>query len=541
MPKFINLKFIIFFLILLFNHDSFCQKKDFNGIHVIRPIKCFIENEAKTLKPVDRKYGPAEFGEVFYSYEDVDGKSESKCGITSKSGEFLLPKIFSSINIWHSNPELAFVKGTNYAIFNLKNKKWILSCDNIFDSAHDSNYFVIEKCQEAYLLNKDCKIVFHKSNYTISDIICSESIIVRNKLTGLYGVYDVKKNTFLIKDNFKHIKKPYKFNALIAIDKNRFEYLYNINGERINEEKYLQHSHSHGTDICIFQTIKGENKIMNSEGKEVAKKLEDSLLTTAFKYFTRIEIFKDELIFKKKINVNHKTYFIVTDFNGKYALLNENKENLLPYEYDFIEQTGEKIISSKNDDSKLFEINDDNIHIIKNVKKARIFNSVFGYLISYDNWFETIKNESRKFLPYPIKAAKRVWDRSAIETFFFQDTMGKWSVYYDDDRSKEKYDNITTVNEVQDNSMLPIRYINICKNGLWGLCDLKGNEVVKPMFDEIIRTDSDYLVVKIKNKYGIFNVDTKRYIFDPTYDFIMFLSPYKYYAEKNEEQFYLQF
>ncbi|MBK9744258.1 MAG: WG repeat-containing protein [Saprospiraceae bacterium] len=201
------------------------------------------------------------------------------------------------------------------------------------------------------------------------------------------------------------------------------------------------------------------------------------------------------------------------NLNGKYSIIDENNENIISFDYDFIDMRNGKFISNKNGEFELFEITDGKILSLEKTKNARIITSDLNFLLAKNDLFETIKNESKVFLPYPIKAVKRVlWDKSFKETYLIQDAKGKWSVFYEDNRSKEEYDDVSIFNELQDNSMLPIRYINISKNGLWGLIDLKGNEVVKPIFEEIIRTDFDYLVVKNKNKYGIFNVKTKQYI-----------------------------
>lgn len=531
----------LIFLLLCLTNGSYAQIKKFNEIKFIKPFIYSLDEKATKIQPVDRKNKMTEFGQVVSFYENIDRLSLTKCGIISKSGQFILPKIFRNIDIWNINPELAFVHGTNYAIYNLKDKKWIDSYDNIqFNLSRNLAYFTVSKNNEDYVLNKDCKIVFHKPGYEIYEIVNNELIILKNKMTSLFGVYDLKKNKFVIEDKF-FFDKPYKFNAFI-VKENRLYYLYTFNGEKVNNIKYIKYKHEHGTDIGIFQEVDGDIKILNSSGNEIEKGIQDSLLNTSFKYFQAKTIKSDEYSYDQEFRVNRKSYFIVMNLNGKYSIIDENNENIISFDYDFIDMRNGKFISNKNGEFELFEIIDGKILSLEKTKNARIITSDLNFLLAKNDLFETIKNESKVFLPYPIKAVKRVlWDKSFKETYLIQDAKGKWSVFYEDNRSKEEYDDVSIFNELQDNSMLPIRYINISKNGLWGLIDLKGNEVVKPIFEEIIRTDFDYLVVKNKNKYGIFNVKTKQYIFEPTYDFIMFISPYKYYAEKDGEQFYLTF
>lgn len=529
------------FLLLCQANESSAQIKNYHRLKFIEPIIYSLEEKATQIQPGDRKYKNSEFGQVVTSYEDIDGKSIYKSGVISKTGKFILPKIFISIVIWKSNPDLAFVHSSNHAIYNLKTKKWIDSYDNISYSYLDLDFFIVTKQNEDYLLNKECKRVFHKPGYYISEILNNDLILVKNKMTLLYGIYDFKKNKFIIDDKFYNIDKPYKFNAFIAKD-NHLYYLFRLDGERLNKDKYLKYMYAHDTDICIFQDIKGGTKIINSAGKEIEKTIQDSLLATAFKYFESTPKRTGEFLYRQEFRVNRKSYFIVMNLDGKYSIIDENNKNIMAFDYDFIEMRNGKFISNKNNDFELFELIDGKTLRILKTKNARIFDSSFNFLIAKNNLFHTIKDESKVFVPYPIKEGKRImWEKNFKETYFVQDTMGKWSSYFENVRGVDKYDVVTTFNEAQDYSMIPIRYINICKNGLWGLCDLRGNEVVKPIFEEIIRTDFDYLVVKNKNKHGIYNVNTKQYIFEPTYDFIMFISPYKYYALKDGEQFYLTF
>lgn len=528
-------------LILCQANESSAQLRIYNGIKFIEPIIYSLEEKAIQIQPGDRKYKMSEFGQVVSFYEGIDPLSLSKYGIISKSGQFTLPKIFRYIDIWDGNSEIAFVHGSNHAIYNLKTKKWIDSYDNISYSYLNLDFFIVTKQNEDYLLNKECKKVFHKPGYFISEILNNDLILVKNKATLLYGVFDFKKNKFIIDDKFYSITKPYKFNAFITKD-NRLYYLFRLNGERLNKDKYLKYMYAHDTDICIFQDINGGTKIINSAGNDIEKSIQDSLLNTSFKYFQAKTIKSDKYPYAQEFRVNRKSYFIVMNFDGKYSIIDENNVNILPFDNDFIEMRNGKFISNKNNDFELFEIVDGKILSILKTKNARIFDSSFNFLIAKNNLFYTIKDESKVFVPYPIKAGKRVmWEKNFKTTYFVQDTMGKWSSYFENVRGVDNYDAVTTFNEAQDYSMNPIRYINICKNGSWGLCDLKGNEVVKPMFEEIIRTDFGYLVVKNKYKYGIYNVNTKQYIFEPIYDFIMLISPNKYYAEKDGAQFYLTF
>ena len=128
------------------------------------------------------------------------------------------------------------------------------------------------------------------------------------------------------------------------------------------------------------------------------------------------------------------------NLNGKYSNIDENKENIMSFDYDFIYMRNGKFISNKNGEFELFEIIDGKILSLEKTKNARIITSDLNFLLAKNDLFETIKNESKVFLPYPIKAVKRVlWDKSLKETYLIQDAKGKWSVFYEDNRSKEEY------------------------------------------------------------------------------------------------------
>ncbi len=543
------MRLLINFLILICFLDLSAQKNDYSGFKFIRPFKCFIEGKAKQIDATAFKYEMTEFGQVICSSDYIENNLVKKCGIISSSGEFILPKIFNSISILDT---LAFVNlNSSHSVYNLKSKKWLKSFDRITFSDYNSNYFIVSKNDEYFLLDKKCNEVFHKSGYELYTLINDDLIIVKNQMTQLYGVYNIKNKKLIIDDKFTSIKMPFMFNAFIVSD-HRLNYIYNLYGQQVTKDKYIDYHHYHRTDICAFQTLKNEIKIIKSNGKEIDKKLQDSLLSTVFKYFKGKNIEGKKNLFENRFSTeSRKHFYIAMNSDGKYGIYNSHYNTVLPFEYDYIEYSGNKIYVNKGEQFELFEITKDTFQSIRSLKEGRIFSNVCGTFISSNGLFDAIGNKLS--IPYPIKNIKRIlYDKSLKETYVIQDRTGKWSFYLQNQQSNFiKYDKITSYNEVQANNFQPLLYLNVCKNDIWGLCDLKGNEIVNPMFDDIIRTDDVYLIVKKGKKYGIYTVQSntlssedvksKSYIFPPEYDFIMFVSPYKYYAEKDGEQFYLTF
>ncbi len=529
------------FLLCLANLTS-AQKENYNGIKFIKPSKCSIEAKATQIEPSDFKHEMTEFGQVIFSDNYIDDKSVRKCGFISKTGGFILPKIFNSINIWDKTPNLAFVKlNPTYSIYDIQRQKWLRSFDQISIPAQDLNYFIVSKNEDYFLLDKECNEVLHKSGYELTTLVTNDLIIVKNKMTKLYGVFSLEKKKFIIDDKFTLINKPDKFDAFI-VSNHKLKLLYDFIGNQMTKEKYLEYSHLHNTDICALQTLNNEIIILNSNGKVIDSKLQDSLFKTAFKSFKGQNIEGKKYYSEKRFSTEgKKQFYIAMNSNGKYGILNSHKKDIVPFEYDYIEARSNIVILNKDEQFELLDITKDTIQSNRKLNNERIFESVCGLFMTNGELYEPIGR--KLMLPDPIKYMKRILhDNSLKESYIVQDKTGKWSMYSPNNKiTTVKYDKITSYSEAQANDFQPLMYVNYCANGLWGLCDLKGNEIIKPMFEEIIRTDFDYLVVKSKNKHGIYNVKTKQYIFEPTYDFIMFVSPYKYYAEKDGEQLYLTF
>lgn len=531
------------FLLLCLSNDSSAQTDNYNGIKFIKPSKCSLEAKDTQILPGDFRHEMTEFGQVICSDDYIDGKSVRKCGIISKSGEFILPKIFKSISIWIGESNIAFVElNGSHAIYDLNKRKMIDTYDRIIFPDYVSTYFIAMKSEEYCLLDKNCNKVLNLPDFEMYSIVKNDLIIVKNKMTKLFGVYNPRLKKFIIEDKFTRIELPFMFNGFIVTDQ-RKKYLYDLEGNRVLKELFLDFQHYHATNIFVIQTILDEHKVIFSTGIEVDKLLKDSLLNTVFKNFRGKNISGKTYLFQNNFfSPNNDEYYIAMNLEGMYGVINSSKEVVIPFKYDYIDiSRTNKIYGNFGKNCELFEINGKEIKSILKVKNARIFENICGFFISKDGLYESL--DPNLELSKPIKGIKRFLQGKFLNTIFvIQDKLDKWSFHSSSkDFKLYKYDKISAYNEVTSNDFLPLNFVSVSLNGLWGLCDLRGNEVVKPMFEEIIRTDFDYLVVKNKDKYGIYNVNTKQYIYEPTYDFIMFVAPYKYYAEKDGEQFYLTF
>jgi hypothetical protein len=288
----------------------------------------------------------------------------------------------------------------------------------------------------------------------------------------------------------------------------------------------------------------------------VHKLLKDSLLNTVFKNFRGKNISGKTYLFENKFfTANKDEYYVAMNLEGMYGVINSSKEVVIPFKYDYIDiSRTNKLYGNFGINCELFEINEKEIKSILKVKNARIFENICGFFISKEGLYESL--DPKLELSNPIKGIKRFLQGKLLNTILvIQDKLDKWSFHSrGNDVKLYKYDKISAYNEVTSNDFQPLKFVSVNLNGLWGLCDLKGIEVVSPMFDDIIRTDYVYILVKKDDKFGVYttfssnalgsdidSIKSKSYIFSPTYDFIMFVSPYKYYAEKDGEQFYLTF
>ncbi len=136
------------FLLLWQANESYAQKENYNGIKFIKPSKCSIEAKATQIQPGDFRHEMTKFGQVICSDDYIDGKSVRKCGIISKSGEFILPKIFKSISILKGESNIAFVElNASHAIYDLNIRKIIDTYDRIIFPDDVSTYFIAMKSE----------------------------------------------------------------------------------------------------------------------------------------------------------------------------------------------------------------------------------------------------------------------------------------------------------------------------------------------------------------------------------------------------------
>lgn len=544
------------FLLLWQANESYAQKENYNGIKFIKPSKCSIEAKATQIQPGDFRHEMTKFGQVICSDDYIDGKSVRKCGIISKSGEFILPKIFKSISILKGESNIAFVElNASHAIYDLNIRKIIDTYDRIIFPDDVSTYFIAMKSEEYFLLDKNCNKVLNLPDFEMYSIVKNDLIIVKNKMTKLFGVYNPRLKKMIIEDKFTRIELPFMFNGLIVTDQ-RKKYLFDLEGKRVLNELFLDFQHYHATNICVIQTLSDEQNVIFSSGREVGRELKDSLLSTVFKNFRGKNITGKSYLFENKFfSANKDEYYVAMNLEGMYGVINSSKKVVIPFKYDYIDiSRTNKLYGNFGKNCELFEIDGKEIKSILKVDNGRIFENICGFFISKDGLYESL--DPKLELSKPIKGIKRFLHGKLLNTIFvIQDKFDKWSFHSSGkDFKLHKYDNISAYNDVTSNDFLPLNFVSVSLNGLWGLCDLKGIEVVSPIFDDIIRTDNMYILVKKDEKFGIYTIyssnafgrdndgiKSKSYIFAPTYDFVMFVSPYKYYAEKDGEQFYLTF
>lgn len=354
-------------------------------------------------------------------------------------------------NLWYEKNVLKVKKGEKYGLIDLDGKEVVpVEYDEISTISEIENSFKVKINGKYGIVDGDGKTVI-QAQYADIDVLGKDNksgFIVKND-EGKYGIVDYS-NTQILEAKYDSIEKIY------------------------------------GNDMYVV-TVSGKQKVVNKSG--------DDVLTTGFDSIKQILANQENaVIFAKSnkcgvMNTNGevlidaqydsleetKIGMFIASKDGKYGIINNKKEEKLPFEYTsltFSEKADLYVAEDSNFNDKILNSN-------LEVKATGILlelNENKGYLklrINDDYKYYNFKFEEKQ--EADIFSTRTLFLSKKDGKYGFVDKNGKVVVDYIYDDAMEQND---------------YGYAAVKKDGKWGSIDSKGNIVQEPTYNL-----DDYLLI----------------------------------------------
>lgn len=416
-------------------------------------------------------------------------KSDNKYGLIDFSGNKITDAIYDSIEGFNYREGILLVKKSDkYGIINIKGASIIkpkydeILCDEYYttDSKYDkSGYIVGTKTDKGMRYGyidgiKRKQILKNEYNdiYRITDKIDDNNIYLVAFKDGKAGVYQNKKK--IINNEYEDILYDAN-NDLLTLQKTSKQGVSKFDGTTIIPieydniffaGEYINAQKGDKIDIYNFDGTKENSEYISR--KSVADKKYEIVSTSDDKY----KIINNEN--NNVIDDNYqyvqylfKNYFSVTKDN-KYGIIDSDGNTILDFKYNIVQLLENSNVIQIIDDKSNIELLDENLKSIIKIKDANIY--------TYDNYFKVYSDDN---VQYFDKSGKKL-------------------------ESKDVFPN---------NKLFAYKERN-----KWGFKDKDGNIVVKPIYDMVTEfNEYGYAGIKSKNKWGSIN-ENGDVIKEPTYE-----------------------
>lgn len=527
-------KVTILILLLCSIHVTFGQKKKKKkekNAEVTDEIVLDVEVSESSTYSIDRgSKKPISNDNIGYvtineEYDFFYDKTETnyykkKYGIVSKDGEVLLPAIFKNYSKI-SNGNIKLSLGSKSGLYNVNEKKWNL---------------------ELHL--QDLK----KVNYNTD--------IYQAKLNGVWGLLDESGN-MISKFQWKTIKTISGLNnyLITAIESNGTT-LYGIYS--ILEKKiiipYIYTSINQINNQNYFKVEKnGRFNIINIDNEPLLTKWYDKLITPSSgrNYYivsinSKMGVInsKEEVIVPiSYLEIGSTPYsdgsYLAKNSDGKYGFMRIDGTVTLPFQYDNLKKVNQKsVFSVKGQKCGLVQVNSgipteiltcDYDNVIQNTSDYSIIverEGLFGIIDQYGDLITEVKYNSLE----QIKTGNAFIYKGIIgEDYYLIDQQGQFI-------GDQSYKEIDVIPDYEKSSsyQLSFSYFKAKTSDKYMVIDKIGKVISKEQFDDIAFEFKNFMVVKLNQKYAIYNLLNSQMMTDFDYDQIAY-DDKKFYAFKNNE------
>ncbi len=446
-----------------------------------------------------------------YEKNIVQYQENGKWGIASLEGKKITDAIYDSVEsmpykegnlLVSQNEKCGVINNKGYTILPIKYD--IINSDNYYSKKNEylkSGYIAGVKTEEGYRYGyynakgKEILKTEYNDIYRIVDIDDDKNAYLIAMKDGRYGA--LKNGKEIINYDYQDIEYN-SLNKLFVVTKGSKMGVINQKGKTILDNSYSDIQFS-GIYITAKKDEAGEYEIYKPDGEKIPNNNWTTMIPT--------------------LNEN---YFIVSDSNFLYGVIDKNNNQIIPNSYTYISylendnfavcnQNGKYGIINKEGKSTI-EINYDSIQKINNTQIIQVVNGENTYF--YNNNFERILETKEPVIQVEEKMIKVY---SNLDMFYIN-TEGKLltnkEVYPENNLYTAKKDGKYGFVDKNGNIALDYQYefatelnqsgfAGIKKDGKWGVINKEGKIILEPIYVlDDIAPDFIGTYYKVNSNYG---------------------------------------
>lgn len=482
-----------------------CQKED-NAI-ILNSNAQQIFSEYEEVDAIDLN---GIVSDVPYEKEVLKYKQSGKYGIISYEGKKVTKPIYEEIQgLTNKEGEMLVKKDGKYGVINCKGKVIIkskydsISGDGFYtknDKYKYSGYIVNIKTEDGYrygYINNKLKKILDEEYSEIYRIMENDDIENTYIITTKKGMTGVTKNNNQLIDSIYQDIEFEKNNKVFIVKRNSKYGVLDINGNTIVpvEADTIQEN-----GIYILATKNNEQKYYDLSGNIINNlKYEAVNKTQNEKYFITtdtngryglIDNNKTELIEASYTYMEHlfDDYFIATKEDGDLGIINSKNRIIVEFKYDVIQKIGDtKIVQAKTINKDKSDFYSNSLSLITSLNNANI--------TQQEDYIKISNNEEIKYFDLQGNELEK-------EKIFKNNKLlsvkegNKWG-FVDKNNTKIvecKYDKVTEFNQYG--------FAGVYINDKWGVINENGEIVIQPTYKLLLEYEPEFIGKYYKVYYG---------------------------------------
>ena len=450
--------------------------------------------------------------DLMYEKSVLKYEQDGKFGLIDFEGKEITKPIYESIDgLPYKEGELLVKQDGKYGVINIKGNKLVdikydrISVDGYYTSENNykfAGYIISNTTDEGYrygYINYDGKLLLEPEYNELSRVIGiedDENAYILCAKNGQYGI--MKNDEELIPNEYQSIEYD-ESNKLFTIEKSKKFGIANLDGNIIVPTEYSQIDI---TGIYLYAQNSQGVTVYNNDGTQVNIDRNIAILNTSNE--------------KYKIRINNE--------NGtKYGVINEDGEQIIEEEYNYIEYLFDNYFIVSNEQSKLgviddddnvkIELNNDALQKIEgtNVIQAtttadsttRLYSKDMSQVCEMtnanveiaDNYIKISNDTETRYFDKDGKELKNT-EVYPNNTLFAKKENDKWGFVNKNGNIvvEAKYDKVTEFNEYG--------FAGVRLDGKWGVVNSAGEEVLAPTYTLNEETDPYFIGSYYRVQYG---------------------------------------
>jgi hypothetical protein len=497
--------FLIIFITILFFPESKAQ--DDNEIN---------NNEKFEIIKINDNYS--------YCYDKTDKSQNKKFGLL-KNGKIALPLVFSGHDFDNKNKlELSF-KGLK-GLYNLESGKWDIPLKYESLSLIQANTYEAQLNGKYGIVDDQNNIIVNFQWLYLSKLDYGDNYYraISDETPGKYGLFNIVSKKLTIPCEYSSIEKAGDLNFFTVKKDGKYN-IVDINNKPLFKNWY-------------------DNLYIPSGGKK-------NFIVTLNNKMGIIDRNENLVVPIEYINIESTPYkdgsYLAQDKTGKFGCISLDGRITLPFKYSNIEKVdygSTNIIAKTQDKCGIVRINDGMPYEIATCDYNNISSENEIFIVEKDNKFGMLDQFGDKITEIiydkiegilksgSYRSNSKLYVANKDGNYFLLNKSGKnisssQFKLVSPFQSTNEYGSYST-----DDLYIKVKGVD----GKFGLVDEFAKEVVPQIFDDIISRKDNYVIVKEKNKTGIYHVLKNELVLPVIYDQI-FVSKSGFIAKK-ENEFY---